>query len=224
MYVWKNRGRAPAGYVKGVFLNYATSYCKAATQMNSLVAVMNGPFGAIENDALAYYDLSDFEAVVPIRLLYTLGIGLGMRESSGNTTEGHDRNVKNPSSETAEAGLFQSSYDSLNSSSLLGALFDLYRNDRSNCEFDTFMEGLVDKKRTVVGSGKGAEFQTLTKACPIFSVEYAMVMLRVNRRHYGPINRKEAEVRGECYEALKEVESIVGQAGCDEVLSEECGY
>jgi len=38
-------------------------------------------------------------------------MGLGMRESSGRYCEGRDRNANNVTSDTAEAGLFQMSWD-----------------------------------------------------------------------------------------------------------------
>ena len=46
-----------------------------------------------------------------LRRLFVLLMGLGMRESSGQYCEGRDRSAHNTSADTAEAGLFQVSFD-----------------------------------------------------------------------------------------------------------------
>ena len=72
-------------------------------------------------DALAHY-ASEFAAlgmrndrggVETLRHLFVLMFGLGLRESSGRYCEGYDRepNRNRLTSETAEAGLFQMSWD-----------------------------------------------------------------------------------------------------------------
>ena len=39
-YVWKERGRAPIGYVKGMALTYAKSYCELNRKADTAVSVM----------------------------------------------------------------------------------------------------------------------------------------------------------------------------------------
>jgi hypothetical protein len=75
------------------------------------------------------------------------------------------------------------------------------------------MEGVRDKNKKVIGSGEGAHFQTLTKACPAFATEYVQVMLRSDLPHFGPIKRKEAELFSGCEAMLKEVE-VIADAAC----------
>jgi hypothetical protein len=57
------------------------------------------------------------------------------------------------------------------------------------------------------GSGDGEEFQRLSKAC--LAAEFAAVGLRHFRKHWGPINRREAELRPECDAMLREVQTLV---------------
>jgi hypothetical protein len=213
---WRNRGRAPVGYIKGVAQVYAKSFCESRGSSETAVRVMNQPLQG-NQDALVHYrdalrgsgvDVSsDIER---LRALYTLGIGLGMRESSGNTTEGRDIQVRHPTASNAEAGLFQQSFDSLDSRvPALGQLLEQYRANVSACSLETFREGISRVvTRPVFGTGPGAEFQRFTRECPAFATEYAMVLLRVNREHFGPINRREAEFFQPCNDMLKEVEAV----------------
>jgi hypothetical protein len=148
-----------------------------------------------------------------LRAIYTLAIGEGMRESSGNTTEGFDAHAsKPPTALTAEAGLFQSSFDSFEKSPALAKLMDQYKANPGKCRLETFMEGLsageIDR-RPVVGTGPGAEFQRFTRECPAFATEYAMVLFRVNQTHFGPVRRHEAQFFKPCNDMLKAVEPVV---------------
>jgi hypothetical protein len=68
------------------------------------------------------------------------------------------------------------------------------------------------------GEGKGKEFQRLSKACPAFAVEFATVGLRHLRRHWGPINRLEAEIRPEANIMLLEVQNIVDKFNLCSIL------
>jgi hypothetical protein len=60
-----------------------------------------------------------------------------------------------------------------------------------------------------LGTGAGATYQAFNKSCPAFATEYAMTMLRLQRSHYGPINRREAEVVQSCNVMLKKVQDLV---------------
>jgi len=212
-HVWGDRrGRAPIGYVKGLALTYAKSFCEIKRGEHSAAELMASRLGDAKQDALSYYRLKLPSANERLRGLYTLALGLGMRESSGNTTEGWDRSAKSPTADTAEAGLFQTSYDSMGRSPWLKTLWDAYRANASACRLDVFREGIEDDERPVIGIGAGADFQRFTKECPGFATEYAMVVLRVSRAHYGPINCKEAEYLQSCYQLLADVEAIAEPA------------
>lgn len=222
-YSWKSRGRAPLGYVKGVALSFARSLCrlKKSEQTPSALAkiLSQANTGNASKDALAHYQ-SNFSSislpintagVEPLRAVYVLGMGLGMRESSGSYCEGWDRSAgSNRSSSAGEAGVFQTSYDSMGTNSELSKLYSEYKaSNSSRCFLDTFKEGVSCSSMSNLGTGAGADYQAFNKSCPAFATEYAMTMLRIQRSHYGPINRKEAEVIPACDQLLKNVQDLI---------------
>src|SRR5262249_16002741 len=221
-HVFAGRGRAPVGYIKGVALTYAKSYCELKQGGQTAVTVMSQPVGTDGLDALAHYGRSDATALGRLRAVYALSIGEGMRESSGNTTEGRDENVplQNATEANAEAGLFQVSFDSFaavetvspTAEHWLQVLYSDYQHPEAACELDVFMEHVSDREKPVVGSGDGARFQALTKACPAFATEYVEVMLRSDLPHFGPIKRKEAELFDGCEVMLHDVEAVADAA------------
>ncbi len=146
-----------------------------------------------------------------MRAIYALGMGLGMRESSGSYCEGWDASAgSNRPSAAAEAGAFQVSYDSMGASSELRKLYQEYQASPSRrCLLDVFKEGVSCRSRSILGSGAGATYQAFNKACPAFAAEYAMTLLRIQRTHFGPINRKEAEVVPACESLLSSVQQLV---------------
>lgn len=155
--------------------------------------------------------LIDQAGIEPLRALYTLGIGLGMRETSGTYCEGWDKAAGSarPSS-AGEAGPFQTSYDSMALSPELSKLYTEYKSASSeHCFLDVFKEGASCNSNSILGTGPGADYQIFNKTCLAFATEYAMTMLRIARTHYGPINRMEAEVVPACEQLLKEVEDVV---------------
>lgn len=208
---WNERGKAPVGYIKGVALTYAKSYYELKKSPNNVVKIMSREIGTADQDALAHYAIKAASDVERLRAIYTLALGLGMRESTGNTTDGRDMSVpaEKATEANAEAGLFQVSYDSFGRSAEFSALFNRYRVNAGQCRLDVFMEGVKNKKRPLVGSGKGAKFQKFTKECPAFAVEYVMIMLRINRRHFGPINAKKAEYNQQAAKMFEQIESVV---------------
>lgn len=144
-----------------------------------------------------------------LKSLYTLGIGLGMRESSGKHCTGWDTTVTDQKAETAEAGLFQTSQNSMSASAELKKIYEEYKAGNAKCHLGVFSKNVTCKEQSIVGTGKGAEFQELLKGCPSLAAEYAMITLRIMRKHYGPINRKEAEIRSECRNMLDDVQEYV---------------
>jgi len=218
-YSWKNRGRAPAGYVKGIALSFARTLCRQ-NKPTPLSAILSA--GSSENttkDALAYYQSKFSDSFMPInqagnepiRALYTLGMGLGMRESSGTYCEGWDKAAGSdrPSS-AGEAGIYQTRFDSMAISPEFSKLYNEYKSSSSTrCFLEVFKEGAYCSSNSTLGTGAGADYQKFNKACPAFAAEYAMTMLRIARTHYGPINRMEAEVVPACGQLLEEVENLI---------------
>ena len=217
-YAWKDRGVAPKGYIKGMALVYARVYCKLNTGDTAANEMAKAKSADDAHDALAWYDPifaaagmdNDNAGVDTLRHLFVLLIGLGMRESSGRYCEGRDKSASNTTAETAEAGLFQTSFNARTASPLLPMLFTQYSENPSGF-LDVFKEGVKCSAADLenFGSGDGAEFQRLSKACPAFAAEFAAVGLRHLRAHWGPINRRGTEVRPECDTMLRQVQAAV---------------
>ena len=213
---WTDRGTAPRGYIKGMAVTFGQVYAKwkAGDSAARLMAAMNS--GNDAADALSWYE-SRFRAAsmdnsasgaATLRHLFVLLIGLGMRESSGKYNEGRDMSASNTDAETAEAGLFQMSWNARAASPELPKLFTAY-SAKPEGFLSTFQEGVPAKDTENVGAGEGVAFQRLCKSCPAFAVETAAVGLRVLRKHWGPITRHEAEIRPEADKLLQQVQSVV---------------
>jgi len=221
-FAWRGRGKAPAGYLKGMALVYGRVYCKFKAGDAAVVDMARKNTGDQARDALAWYDKvfkaggmdNSASGVDTLRHLFVLLIGLGMRESAGKYYEGRDRSAHNVTSDTAEAGLFQVSFNARTASPLLPRIFARYQANPSGF-LDVFKEGLrpsAAKLRAGLknfGSGKGREFQRLCKECPAFAAEFAAVGLRHIRKHWGPIVEREAQVRPECDALLSKVQAAV---------------
>jgi hypothetical protein len=199
---------------------YAKVYCKLKASNPFAKEMAKANTGNSDKDALAHYaqkfgDLgmnNSVAGVDTLRHLFVLLIGLGMRESSGKYCEGRDRSASNTTAETAEAGLFQTSYNARSASPLLPQLFEQYLANSSGF-VEVFKEGVTCSPQDWenYGEGKGKEFQRLSKACPAFAAEFAAIGLRNLRKHWGPINRLEAEICPEADALLQEVQKIVEQ-------------
>jgi len=226
-YAWRDRGIAPPGYIKGMALVYARVYCKLKNGDPAATEMAKANTGNTDKDALAHY-ATEFNAagmanesagVDTLRHVFVLLIGLGMRESSGRHCEGRDRSANNATAETAEAGLFQTSYNARRANPLMTQLFQQYSTNPSGF-VEIFQEGVRCSEANLenFGAGDGREFQRLSKACPAFAAEFAAVGLRNIRKHWGPINRKGAEIRPECDAMLMQVQSVVDASNLCPVL------
>ncbi len=232
-YSWKNRGRAPAAYMLGMAQTFARSYCrllKSETSPSPFVTLLSHDAGDAKIDALSHYseiflkiplNISTFKDET-IRSLYTLGMGLGMRESSGKYCEGRDTSASNVQADTAEAGLFQTSYNSISTSPELSKLYADYKRAPNKCLLEVFSSSVRCTSVSIAGSGPGADYQRFNKSCPAFATEYAMLMLRLKRSHYGPVNRREAEVLLSCNQMLKAVQELIesDEKACEELSLE----
>lgn len=218
---WGNRGEAPLGYLHGMGLSFARSLCRLEMSQDQSGAIRimseadrNDPSG----DVFSWYrkifsalKLPTHESgAASLRSLYTLGLGLGMRESSGKYCEGWDRSAgHHRSSSQAEAGLFQVSYDSIGVAGELERLYSEFRSQPQNCDLRTFQKEVVCKNSDTLGSGAGASFQKFVKSCPAFAVEYAMTLVRLVRTHFGPINRREAQIKPTCHYMFQQIQDYV---------------
>jgi hypothetical protein len=217
-FVWPGRGKAPPGYIKGMALVYGRVYCELKAGNAAATAMAKQNSGNAAPDALAWY-APEFAAAGmnnsadgadTLRHLFVLMIGLGMRESSGKYCTGRDTTAPNTTADTAEAGLFQASFNASAASPLMPALFNQYSANPSGF-LDVFKEGATCSAADAqnFGTGPGEQYQALCKSCPAFAAEFAAVGLRFIRTHWGPINRKEAQLRPECDAMLQAVQNAV---------------
>ena len=200
---WPGRGHAPAGYTKGMALVFGRVLCKLRAGNAAAMEMAKANSGDAAHDALAWYAdefnalhmRNDSAGADTLRHLFALMLGLGMRESSGKHCEGRDQSATNMTAETAEGGLFQTSFNARSASPLMPALFTHYKANPSGF-IEVFREGVHCSAASLenFGTGDGKEFQKLSKECPAFAAEFAAVGLRHMRKHWGPINRKEAEL------------------------------
>ena len=213
------RGRAPLGYIKGMAVMFAVAQRKLAQGDPAAVEMSRAASSDSHRDALAHYASrfaalgmrNDVSGIDTLRHLFVLMIGLGMRESSGRYCEGRDRSASNTSADSAEAGLFQMSWDAHGASRQIPRLLDEYQANGGGGYREIFCEGVTPHRGDLdnCGSGTGLRFQQLCKDCPGFAVETAAVGLRNLRTHWGPINRREAELRQEADDMLHQVQRLV---------------
>jgi peptidoglycan hydrolase-like protein with peptidoglycan-binding domain len=221
-YRWRDRGRAPRGYTKGMALVFARMYCKLKAGDAAALEMAKADRNQPTRDALSHYR-SQFQAlgmdnssdgVDTLRHLFVLLLGLGMRESSGAHCEGRDMSTDNTSADSAEAGLFQTSWNARTAHPLMPQVFQSYLANPEGF-VDVFGEDVVCSTGDWQnhGTGTGVEFQRLSKECPAFAAEFAAIGLRNIRRHWGPINTRSAEVLRDADDMFKLVQDEVDASG-----------
>ena len=228
-YGWGNRGPACIGYTAGMAVAYASAYARlqahdpvADRMSRALEPAFRDAHGNLKGDALTWYSdqlrVIGMGAATPLerlRSLFVLLLGLGMRESSGRYCEGRDRSANNTSADTAEAGLFQMSFDLLAPRAELLDVFHHYQGNPDEGLLEIFeMEispppGPKDNENFGPPDSPGFAFQKLSKECPAMTVEIAALGLREEAGHWGPIINHAAEVRSASKELLLAVEGIV---------------
>lgn len=218
---WANRGIAPMGYIKGMSLAYARVYCKLKANHPAAIEMAKANTGDKDADVLAYYakefnDLAmsnDAAGADTLRHLFVVMLGLGMRESSGRYCEGRDRAATNTTANTAEAGMFQTSFNAKDGHAATNLMMGVFQQYQANASgfIDVFKEGVTATAKDLenFGSGNGLLFQQLSKNCPAFTVEFSAIALRNIRTHWGPINRKQAEVKVEANKLLTQVQHVI---------------
>lgn len=217
LYDWRARGRAPLGYIKGLAVMFARLLVRLQ-QGDPIVAEIAKAPGTDPNDTLVYYadEFRDLGMVNrggdadTLRHVFALLMGLGMRESSGRFCEGRDLSATNTKAETAEAGLFQTSFNSSASHPMLKTIFEQYKARGPELK-EIFREGVRVRPDDMLnfGSGDGLVFQELSKTSPAFAVEYCALAIRATRPHWGPLTRKHAELRPEADELFRAVAEVV---------------
>jgi hypothetical protein len=216
-----------------VTLVFARAICQP---QRSDVQVVSAPVDTSpgNDDALAVYQArfqaagmrNDTAGVDTLRHSYALLMGLGMMESSGKYCEGRDVSECFTTADSAEAGLFQTSFGAGRFSPVLPELFQSYSADQSRCLLQVFQGSITCRivkshnpqcpsaTSDVAGTGPGADWQKLAKSCPAFATEYGAVVLRKHgglRGEFNPIRKRQAEVLPACDSMLQKAQTYVEQ-------------
>jgi uncharacterized protein (TIGR02594 family) len=221
---WPGRGRAPEGYITGMALTYGLALKMLAAGDTAVEIMAATDSGDEEHDALTWYAdefremgwSNDNSGVETLRHLFNLLIGLGMRESSGEYYCGVDTSAGSSSQtgDTAEAGLFQTSWNIRNAASEFVDLFDHF-DENPNGFLNHFRKGVTPTGSDLknIGDPDGATYQFLAKYAPAFAVLTTALGMRLLRQHWGPINRKEIDpaLTNEADELLSGIETIIDQ-------------
>lgn len=204
------QGVPPKGFIKGIALSYAKSACDAGA---SSVVAASQPIGKPAVDALAWYGYKLDSPEKRLQYVYAMLIGSAARESSWRWCCGKDPGASNTSADTCEAGLYQTSFNSKRSSPELVKLFNKFKADKSGCFSAEYMGATTCSASNMKnwGVGDGLEFQKMTKSCPGFASEYAAIVFRTLRTHYGPINRKQAQVLPACVSMFADIKKTLDQ-------------
>lgn len=231
---WQGRGKAPIGFIKGLACTYGLCLQKLAAKDSAALAMVRIVDG--EHDVFDHYEGQLIAAgletnaapdVERLRALFVILTGLGMRESSGRYCCGRDTTAKiPPSSDTVEAGLFQQSWDSRRASPEIEKVFHNYNSSVPDAIDGIFKVGVTPQNRDLenVGRGDGYTFQALCKAQPTFAVQVAAIGLRTLYTHWGPIVRREAELRPEAVALFRQVEEIVGAVKPDVPVADSSSW
>ena len=174
--------------------------------------------GNASKDALTWYHAefaaeempNDVAGIDTLRHLFVMLIGLGMRESSGNHWEGRDTSASNTSADTAEAGLFQTSWNIRSCSSTIPPLLIEFWADPNGFR-PSFDRGVSPTASNLdnFGRGQGTQYQWLAKFSPAFHALVTGVGMRRLRRHWGPINRRKVDIVGRVDDLLISVQNLV---------------
>jgi hypothetical protein len=194
---WKDRGKAPIGFVLGM----AKAYVQTKCDKDLLGRLTKAPHS--KEDAYVRYGLSP-----TLPNIYTLMIGLGMREASGRWCCGRDMSAGWSESDTAEAGVYQSSYNSNAFSPYLKTFFKTFNKQ---CFLEDFKKGATCKSGDLKNWGNKAEglaFQEKSKKCPAFATEYTALLLKETYRHHGPLVRKEVQFVNSCKELFEKIDAV----------------
>jgi len=224
-YNWNERGQAPPGYIKGVAVAFGEVYRQWKAGYGPAVDMAKKNSGDEDKDVLAWYGPeyaargmdNSHDGADTLRHFWALILGLGMMESSGEYCCGRDQSVPpgyyGPESTTTEAGAWQTSYDAHSCSSYFDQVFDDFKAEKLAGYQEVFKEGVTCSSENwkCYGSGDGYEFQELSKSSPAMAAEACAITLRHLRKHYGPIGRKEAELRPEANTLLHSVQSYIDE-------------
>jgi len=217
-YSWRDRGKAPRSYLNGMALTFGVACLELDEDLPRATEMAQAQRADDQTDALTWYksQFSDkgmtntTSGLDTLRHLFVMMIGLGMRESSGKYYEGRDMSASNTSSDTCEAGLFQTSWNISSCSPNISPLLTEYWDD-PNGFLPEFQKGMTPTANGLgsYGTGNGARYQFLAKYSPSFAAMVTGIGMRKLRKHWGPINRNEVEINKDADALLLKVQECV---------------
>jgi uncharacterized protein (TIGR02594 family) len=218
-YSWEDRGAAPIGFTVGMACSFALALDRLNSEDDAAHEMARPDSNDPDHDVFSWYKdefddegMDNSENATPeerLRHLFAFMIGLGPRESSGRYPEGRDMSASNVSADTAEAGMFQTSWNIRSCNSTIPPLLTQYWNNP--CGFrEQFREEVELDSDDLgnYGSGGGAQYQFLSKYAPTFHALVTAIGLRNLRQHWGPVNRYEVELRSEADAMLQAVQAL----------------
>ncbi len=228
-YAWKDRGKAPKGYTSGVALCFALAVQQLAADDPTATTMAQADRNH-NQDALTWYrpefaalgmDNSE-SGIDTLRHLFVMILGLGMRESAGKYCEGRDMSAENVAADTAEAGMFQTSWNIRSCSSRIPPLLQTYWAN-PNGFLPTFQSDVKPDSSDLgnFGTGDGARYQFLSKFAPAFHCFVTAIGMRYlggKEGHWGPIRRKEVELRKDADDMLLAVQAYLSDNAAETMV------
>lgn len=206
------QGKAPAYYLRGMTVAFAAMLVRLDAADPYVANMARGL--APKNDVLVKYagnfGLADGIGNHPattLQALLTIMVSLGMHESSGRHCCGKDVAEQNVSHDTAEAGLFQTSWNASYGVSALAGLLECYQG-RTDL-LDIFRTKCAEANLKNWGEGIGVTYQKTAKECPAFAIDFTAVAMRHMRRHWYPINKDMVTVSGEAFDHFTLVANVL---------------
>ena len=229
-YNWRDRGKAPKGYTAGVALCFALAAQQLAEDDQTAMTMAQADRNDPDTDVLSWYR-AGFEALGmdnsergldTLRHLFVLMLGLGMREASGRYCEGRDLSADNVAADTAEAGMYQTSWNIRSCSPRIPPLLQKYWAN-PNGFLKVFQDGVKPDADDLgnFGSGDGAKYQFLSKFAPAFHAFVTAIGLRYlggGEGHWGPIRRREVEILAAANDMLLDVQHYLSEGAAEEIV------
>ena len=219
-YMWPDRGHAPRAYLLGMAVGYAVVYKRLASDPTVQAMARPVDLANKHTDALAIYADRFAQAGLPLddkpavrlRRLYVLLTGLGMRESSGIYCTGVYAPDQNFASDTAEAGLFQASYNLVRGNPEYEPIRARYAGSTDlRVIFSDQVACNPDQLQNWGDEPNGVEFQRLTKDCPAFAIEVALLGLRNRARLWAPMRQRSVTLSQKWDYILQSVEALLSK-------------
>lgn len=209
--------KAPKGYSRGLALSVAQVACSPESDVYK---VATAPLGSASKDVLAHYGVTAETPSLRLSNTAAIMIGSNLKESSWRPCVGRDVNAKasdvqgclHGSGSTCEAGLDQGSYNSVGKTGPQRDLFNSFSSYPKGCFRPEYYGSITCTDANWKNHGsdpKAVQYQKMAKECPGYTVQAGFMRFRELRTHYGPLNRKTAELKKSCVARFEKVQKLV---------------